>query len=500
MFWMLTMIAANASEPKDLLRFVNDDQLRGTFLGMKDGPLVVWQHPDLSEPADFKTPRLRQIVLRGGRPSKPLGTLSHLGLVNGDRIPGVVTAMTADSVTLDTGYAGELKIPRNQMAMLAPNPLGGQVHYHGPFNEEEWKMVHPAYPEGLPSAPAPSLPEAKDAADAPSRWNFTGASWSWDHERGGTALVRESSMPELAQLRFDIAWKNRLNLAVAFHSDFFHSPAVEHAEGANKPQVRDAMESASLPLLFGNSYVLHLFNNYLTLMKTKVDAEGKISFDRDHRNNTVVRLGDAGRATVEIRSNRRSGEIALFINGEFAAQWNGIETNADEPEEKNEVAMKGSGFGFIIQGVDSPVRISDIIVCEWNGMPDSARSLQSADQDVVLMCNGTDRYAGSVKEMDQTGKIMFEGKHGQFRFPLKDVAEIRFARNPQAAASEAPENQMLVRLGPLGLISGQPLAAPSGTMSMLHPIVGELNVSTEHISMIEFNAEHIPNTDWNADF
>jgi hypothetical protein len=500
--WIFSLVAASAADQADLLRFTNDDQLRGTFRGIKEGPQVVWQHEDLAAPADFKTTRIRHIVLRGGRPLKPPGTLSHIGMVNGDRVPGTVTAMDADSVTLDTAYAGMLRIPRDQMSLLAPNPLGGRIHYHGPFNEEEWKMIDVSHPDGLPAAgePDPEKPDDKDVSDQPLRWNFTGAAWYWHHKHGGTALVRESGMPERALLRFDLAWKNRLSLAIAFHSDFARPPAKE-GDGDNKrQQARVVMDANNLPRLFGNSYVLQLYNNYLTLMKTKVDAEGNFSFERDHRNNSGVRLGDTGRATIELRCNRRSGEITLFVNDEFAAQWSGLETGPDEPPEKITDALKGSGFGFSVQGVDSPVRISDIIVSEWNGMPDSARSLQTDDLDVVLMSNGTDRYAGSVNGLDEQGKILFEGKHGRFQFPLEDVAEIRFARDRQAAASDPAENNMVVRMGPMGVISGQPLAGDAGTLGILNPVIGELNVSTEHVSMIDFNASSQPIHDWNSDF
>lgn len=500
--WLFSLIAATAADQPDLLRFTNDDQLRGSFVGIKDGPQVIWQHEDLAAPADFKTTRIRHIVLRGGHPLKPAGTLSHLGLVNGDRVPGTVTAMDGETITLDTSYAGMLRVPRDHVAMLAPNPLGGRIHYHGPFAEEDWKMIHVSHPDGLPAAGAQDgqKPDAKNDAETPGRWFFTGAAWYWQDQRGGTALIRESGMPERALLRFDLAWKNRLSVAIAFHSDFARPPAGGD-EVVNKKEIRpDPMDATSLPRLFGNSYVLHLYSNYLTLMKTTVDAEGNFAFERDHRNNSGVRLGDTGRATIELRSNRRSGEIALFVNDEFAAQWSGKDMDGgDEPENPCD-PLKGSGFGFLVQGADSPVRISDIIVSEWNGMPDSARSLQLDDQDIVLMSNGTDRYAGRVGGLDEQGKILFEGKHGRFRFPLEDVAEIRFARDRQAAASDPPENNMLVRLGPIGAVSGQALAGDAGTLGILNPVIGALMISTEHVSMIDFNSSSQPINDWNADF
>lgn len=76
-FWLLPMIAANAADLPDLLRFTNDDPLRGTFRGMREGPQVLWKNEDLAEPAAFKTSRIQHIVLRGGKPLRLPGTLSH---------------------------------------------------------------------------------------------------------------------------------------------------------------------------------------------------------------------------------------------------------------------------------------------------------------------------------------------------------------------------------------------------------------------------------------
>jgi hypothetical protein len=498
--WLVSLIAASAADLPDLLRFTNDDQLRGGFRGMAEGPQVIWQHEDLSAPAAFKTSRIRHIVLRGGRPLKQLGTLSHIGLVNGDQVPGTVTALDDSTITLDTSYAGTLRIPRDRVSMLAPNPMGGRVYYHGPFAVDDWKMAHASFPDGLP----PVTPEDKDDK-APGRWAFSGAAWTWHDKRAGTALIRESGMPGRAVLRFDLAWKSRLNLAIAFHADFAKPPAEEEAEkeGKEKKRVFEAMDSTSLPRLFGNSYVLQLYGNYLTLIRTSVGPDGKFSVRREHLNSGNPRLGDAGRATIELRSNRSSGEIALYVNDEFTAQWNGLDIGGEGPDDgANDPAVTrdGAGFGFMVQADQSPVRISDIVVSEWNGMPDSARSLQVDGQDVILMTNGTDRFAGRVSGLDERGRILFEGKHGRFQFPLEDVAEIRFARDRLASAADAPDNNLIIRLAPIGTVSGQPVSGDGTTLGILSPIMGKVNLSMEPVIMIDFNSSNTPIDDWNGDF
>ena len=507
--WVLSLAGLAAADFPDLLRFTNGDQLHGAFLGIKEGPQAIWRHDDLAAPVDFKTAQLRHIILQGGRPLKPLASLSHLGLVNGDRIPGTITGITSDMIILDTPYAGVLRIPRKQVSMLAPNPLGGRVYYHGPFVENEWKMAHPSYPDGLPPAspegdakkdPDKQHPDTKDLAE-PGRWVFSGSAWYWLSKRTGTALIRETGMPDRAILRFDLAWKNRLSMAFGFHADFARpKPAEgEDNQGAGvkgRPIVPG--DSADLPRLFGNSFVLQLHSSYLMLFRTAVDAQGKASVERIQlNNNNHLRLAEMSQAKVEVRSNRHTGGITLFVNDEFVAQWseNGVAGHAG-----GDFAGKGSGFGVLVQGDDTPVRISDIVVSEWNGMPDSARSLQVDDQDVILMANGTDRFAGQVGRLDEHGKVLFEGRHGQFQFPLDEVAEIRFARDRLAPVAAEPAENFVVRLSPVGSISGRPVSGDGSMIGIINPIAGELNLSLESAVMLDFNSSKQIIDDWDADF
>jgi len=500
MSWLAGMIGLTAAEPSDLLRFTNGDQLHGTYLGIKEGPKAVWQREDLAAPVDFKSSRLRHIVLHGGRPLKSLTSLSHVALVNGDRIPGIITGLDDESVMLRTSYAGALRIPRNQVAMLAPSPLGGRIYYHGPFVEDEWLMAHASFSESMPAVTPDKAGKAGDPKDTPGRWAFSGSAWYWQNKVSGTALLRKDAMPDKAILRFGLAWKNRLSIAVGFHSDFARAKPDKEGDhdndGAGRPVRFVPGDSAALPMLFGNSYVLHVFASHLMLYRTSVSGEGVAGIGRVQVNANNVRLGDTGSATFEIRSNRDTGQISLFIDDEFAAQWSEAGDAKLDPLEHTE---KGSGFGFVVQAENSSVRLSDVMVAEWNGMPDSARSLQVDDQDIVLLANGTDRFSGNVKSFSD-GKILLDAKHGEFRFPLEEVAEIRFARNRLAKETEPLADSVTVRLSPLGQITGRPLSGDASAVRLLHPFAGELDFNLDSAVMLDFQPSNNIIDDWNSEF
>ena len=107
--------------------------------------------------------------------------------------------------------------------MLAPSPLGGRLRYHGPFIEDEWTMANASFPDGMPP-PVPDNGEkdkvGKPNKDQPGRWVFSGSAWYWANRQSGTALLRQNAMPDRSILRFDLAWKNRLSIAIGFHADF----------------------------------------------------------------------------------------------------------------------------------------------------------------------------------------------------------------------------------------------------------------------------------------
>lgn len=495
--FLTASLLCHGQEPRDdLMSFTNGDQLHGRLAGIAAGPAVIWKREDVGEEVKFSASDLRRIVLRGGRPARSLEMLSHIGTSNGDRIPGVVREMDDKRVVLDTVFGGTLEFPRNQVGLFAPNPLGGRTLYHGPYDPEEWFMPSPEHPEG---APAPQA----DGDDKIPRWNHSGTAWYWQNKESGTALARKTGMPDRVMLRFDIAWKSRLSCTVAFHADF-HKPTVDDGKGEGEGQQGRAdlvaagrvLNATSLPNLFGNGYALQIYSNYVMLHRMGFDEDGRARLDRVQTANSGLRLGDSGTATVEIRCNRLSGEILLFVNGEFVAQWSEI---GDVIEQGGGYAGKGEGFGFVVQAEESPVRISEVLVAEWNGMPDAARSLQVDDADIVLLSNGTDRFSGKVTGLGD-GKLRLEGRYGDFEFPLAEIAEVRFAKSRLAEAPDAASDEIKVRLYPLGRISGQPLAGDGSRLRILNGAAGEIGLNLDYAAMLDFRGTESFLDDWDVEF
>lgn len=489
---LLFAACCNGAETKDdLLSFTNGDQFHGHFAGLAEDSSLLWKRDDVGDEVKFKSSELRRVVLRGGEPLVSLQGFSHIGMMNGDRIPGQIRELDDKHVLVETEYAGMIELPRAQVGLLAPNPLGGRVLYHGPFDPERWSMFNVEHPDGLPDPH-----KGGEKGDTIPRWKHAGFAWYWQSNGIGTAIAKKSGLPDRAIIRFDVAWKNRLSLAIGFHSDFKRPEKIgeDNHVGAVLP---GGAKTVSLPGIFGNSYVLQLYSNYVMLYRTSFDDAGKERMDRLQTSNSSLRLGDTGKASVEIRCNRISGEIALYVGGEFVSQWSELDGVLGDD---NSYAGKGDGFGFIAQSEDSSLRISEIMVSEWNGMPDSARSMQVDDADIVLLANGTDRFSGKVTGLHD-GLLKLDGRFGNFEFPISEIAEVRFAKSRLAEAQKDHSGDVRIRFHPIGRISGKPMGANTSTLLRMHNTsAGDMDIKLDSAVMLEFHENESFLDDWDNEF
>jgi hypothetical protein len=154
----------------------------------------------------------------------------------------------------------------------------------------------------------------------------------------------------------------------------------------------------------------------------------------------------------------------------------------------------------MVQMENSPVRVSDIVVAEWNGIPDSARSLESNDSDIVLLTNGTDRFSGKITAV-KDGKLNLTGRYGNFSFPMTEIAEIRFAKSQVKTINQDEQpSGFKIRFHPVGSISGQVVSGDSKNIRILNAAAGEINVGLNSATMLEFKSTPSYLDDWNVEF
>ncbi|GAA5483424.1 hypothetical protein [Haloferula sargassicola] len=470
-----------AAEPTDLLR-LSDGSLEGHFAGIDRGGMLHWSRDDAGRELEFRLDKVRHIALRGAQPSEITADLSHVSLVNGDRLPGRIASLDDRRLELATDFAGTLEIPRSSIESLKPNPFGGRLIYAGPFDGDGWETIDPQSDD----------PERYDddedgerAAKGPT-WRRSGGYWYYTG--GAEALRRQVGLPRKSVFRFHLDWKSRAPLSIGFFADFAVPPAAEDvpAEADQPPPRRPDLSTAA----FGNSLVLTLRSSYVTLQRCGYDAESGAFSRMVQTTATTVRFENHQSADFELRSDLDEGTVTLFVDGSYALQWN----VADDLDG----ADLGSGIGFLVPGNPDAMRLSDILIAEWNGMPDAARSLRHPERDLVLLTNGTDRFSGKITGI-AGGQLSLAGSYADLTVPLDQVAEVHFAPHEQAEPASGADDPVKILFQPVGRISGEITEADATRAVVRSPLLGELQVGLAGASLLEFKQEGQFLSNWDDD-
>lgn len=487
----------------DLLRFVNGDALHGSFAGLKDDTIVHWTGSTIAKPMEIQATNLRRIAFNGGRARKSLANPSYILLPNGDRIPGSIRRVDQEEVTIETAVAGPISVRREHVMAVVPNPHGGTLQYMGPFSPDGWKIVDRKRKEedpkdlklGNPSEAArDDRADREDTGEDP--WVFGGGAW---YSNGQLPIAIDAGIPDKTRIAFTLGWRSRLSAIISFHSTLEVPEPREPEEDADgdedaaKPRQRVVVRgssSSSYPYTYGQSYVLTIYSSYAMLYRCDFNEDGQPVMNRLSSSSANVRLDDSGEAEFELRCDRENNSIALFVNGHFVSQW----------EDAEGYAGTGSHLSFACQNTSSRLRVSDVVISSWNGMMDSARSMDSEKSDVVLLTNGTDRFSGELVSIDN-GELLLRGSYAELRIPVEDVQEIRFARDSvRAPDDDASANAVRLRLQPVGRITVAPVSATARIMKSRSSALGEIDIDLDYASILEFSFSDSILDNWDDDF
>lgn len=497
---VLALIASTAwGDPAspDILRLGDGDQLSGSFVGIDETGEAILTRADLKNPARFRVDELERLVLRGGVPSQPSQLYSHAVLVNGDRVQGTFRSIDASSVVIETPYAGTLKIPRKQLLAIRPNPPGGGgLSYMGPFRKDDWLMF-PRTPAA--KAPAKTIPdpansnpqqvaevspaagrEAQDGQEGEKTaegWNFQGNSWFWSGGKSPALLALPDALPDRFVCTMDLEWTDAPLFAVGFHAGM--EPLAEEAKAGGK-ETKGVIQRGRNDLLgriFGNAYLLSVGMHQIYLANSGFDKNGNEFRMVSGMRGDISSMKRANCCKLAIRADRSKKRIVIDINGCRMVEW-----SVD-----GEYEGSGKGLCFAVLQPAATLRISDLRISEWNGVPDPINGMEVEGKEVLLLTNGSDRMAGSLAGTNAGGALSFKGSYGEISVPMEAVEELRFATPEQAPPYERKQDEVLLRLGSLGAVSG--VLKPSGKdeFALDNPLIGELHVRREAVSAIEFN-------------
>jgi len=514
----------------DLIRFENGDIMHGEFGGIAEG--LIWKRQDIEQPIRFQMKSIRQIIFNEAKSNDFSKGTSFITLISGDRVPGEIIAMDEKELTLSSPIIGDITIPRDRIRAIAPNPYGGELYYAGPFTGDGW--MHLGYQksgkkeESDEDDPTEEQEEAKEATPS---WAYSGAAF---YSTDRAPLVFDANLPDVGRLRFKLAYKAAMNLSVAFHADLTHplpdeemgtpdagEEAEEEEEEAagedeapkekvKKPDLKfetlmdlhKDQPFQTIPWMrpgqsnhadfFGTAYVMTIHSSYPSLNRSSFNEDGRATNRPLNPARSGVAVPPHGETEIEIRFNRPKNLVMLFIDGNYAAQWN----------DPSDYLAKGSAIGFLNTS-SNQIKISDIIVTSWNGVTDSASSMDHPERDVALLTNGTDRFSGALDRIEN-GKAFLKTSYAKVEIALVDLSLIELNKNGQADLEEASydwkSEPATILFKPYGLIKVIPDSSTPKLLSGHSPFFGDIKINLESAIMLRLLDESPDISDWFDDF
>lgn len=462
--------AATVAKP-DMIRFTNHDTLHGKFLHFTAPDSLKWRSPESPDPITFHTKKLHRIVLNQGRAKQSLKVKSSTHLINGDVIPGEIVSANPSSVTLNSELLGEITIPRSHIRSIAPCPFGGELLYYGPLDDDQWEtvnvkgqgaqdaMMHKKALEGAGELP----PDDK----ALENWTLISNAW-YSGSKASNYLVRKDALPDQCKLSFKASWRNSFYANLILHADF-DPPAYEGEEDFHSSNASSAV---------GKAYVLSLTSHSVSLKSITFDEDGKPVSNRHDTTRPSLGLSGKTSCQIEVRIDRPNKSILLYCDGSFRGKWD----LGDK--------YLGTGNHLAFQNLrynHADLRISEIAICKWNGMKDSAESMSSAEHDVMLLTNGVDRFAGKLNKLEN-GKAYFTGTFDhKLTVPLNEIEEIHFSTKQQKPIPETAATASYFYMYPHGRITGTPKASSPQSTTLVTDLLGEVELNTHYINLIDFS-------------
>lgn len=427
-------ISVPAANAEDSLLFSNGDYLYGKLVSIGAQRDIRWQHPDAKEPIEFKSTNITQIDLATARRMNDDSNTCHVEFINNDGLKGSLASCDKDTISLNTSYAGQLRLKRAMLESLVIVPPPQPALFEGPTEIESWT-------------------HGKSVAVP------MGDSGQWTFRNGGffatkaSSIAKDLHLPDMAQIEFDLVWKATLHVAIALYTDSLQPVSLAAKESAPH---------------FGGFYSFQVNSSYLDMMPIKqndpLKSLGAIA---------VPALMQRNRAHFDLRCSKKDRKIALLINGVLVKEW--IDNDG--------FAGEGTAMRFVHQGQGS-VKLSNIRIRPWDGnleQPSPAPAHRVTDS--VRVADGT-RLTGTVQNIAD-GKLAIATGTSTIHVALDQLRQIDFA-SQNLTVPETNSQPIKVLLSSGYTVSGQLESWTAEAMTLKSPVFGEAKFEPKAVSRLQF--------------
>lgn len=445
MAWGLLASAASpvfTNHFKDTLSFDNGDRISGRLMFLQPDGWLGWAHADAEQPVLFSTQNISQIDLDGRGGDAASASAWKVRFDNEDELSVGQAILNGDKIEFDAWYLGKTSVPRNRVRTMTPVQTNFAVVFEGPRGTNgwtSWKVV--------------------SALGEPGEWKYQDRAF---YAKEAASIARMIGLPDSFTMEFDLKWKGPLNIAIALFTD-----SLKPISLANKEDEPD----------FAGFYSLQINSFGANLLSVK-----KRDPLRYLGQQSVPGLASKSKAHVEIKVDKRSRRILLFLDGVLAKQWT----------EPSEFSGEGRGIRLVHQG-QGGVRLGQLKIAEWDGRYEDRASSNSvpATGDVVLMLDG-ERVTGQIRALE-AGNILLATELGEIRKAVNQVRSIELRASSTSAIPKVQSGGVsktggdvqvyFQRHGRLTLkldqIQGQKMIGTS-------PVAGLVEVDTTAVSRLVF--------------
>ena len=247
----------------DTIKFKNNDSLHGNLISLSPEKEIKWNSPEAKNEIVFTPDNISSVTF--GRVSKGSEKAdSTIYLTNGDALRGRLLELNANTLVLDTQFAGKLNIKRSMVKGISPSSSGGAI-CAGVGVLKNW------------------IVDKNNNSNA----SIKGGALSI---YGPCAIGRKLNLPDKIRIDFDLAFSIDSQLSVLFYAE---QPKRSSTTGV----------------------FMNLSRGYVYLRIRKRHSSVTLG------NSSCNKLR-SGKGKITILADKTTRKITLMVNGKAAKTWN----------------------------------------------------------------------------------------------------------------------------------------------------------------------------------
>jgi len=425
-YFLVLLSPLLAAEESDRLVLTVGDTLTGTVSSISSDGRVTVTTSNAAAPLELKQKAIQRIIFDPADP--PEDNYSEIiALSNGDKIPGSVRTLDANTIGFETNYANLLTIPRREARSIDFGVSPQRLVFSGSGKLSEW--------------------EEND------NWQSSGKALT---NSGSGTIAQSEVLPAQFILKFRLEWEGAP--AMRF---YFCDKLLKEKGDTDR----------------------YYFESNASGMRIMREVTGE---SRRPDSIATIRRGPStfsdAQADIELRVDREQGLIYLYIDGKSEGRHRDHRPTFPSGSGIMIQSMSGGDMRNIVSGVE---------IYDWDAVSQvrSDEGHEDTKQDSVISTNGQ-RFSGVVDEMitrdDGSLGVVFSSPHSDdsFTIPNRLISTLYFRRkNPATTPSSTDGIVVLTNKGQLQLSNIQlGVERLTGT----HPLLGDLSIDRETIARLDY--------------